>query len=82
MLVGLDSLPELIITCFVLHNFIEQDKIYNLDPKAVQEQIDENNAEREKYQNKPDPVFSHNTAEGMEARQTLIAFFSGSLVEG
>ena len=79
MLIGLDSLPELIMTCFILHNFIKQDAKSNLDSKDVQEQIDANNAKQARFPTKPDPESCHNTVEGEKAWRTLVAFFGGSL---
>ena len=81
MLVGLESIPTIIMTCFILHNFLTLDKCSTIDPQMVARQLAANQAEEAKYINKPDPIFTHNSHAGEEARKTLIEFVALSINE-
>ena len=77
MLLGLESLPSVIITCFVLHNFIELEPNYHITPDLVAE-MEANRIEQSAYVNHPDPVFSYNSKEGEAASKTLLEFIAHS----
>ena len=79
MLLGLESLPSVIITCFVLHNFIELDQNYTITPDILAAEMEANRLEQSAYVNEPDPVFSYNSKEGEAARKTLLDFIARSL---
>ncbi|CAB4008825.1 Hypothetical predicted protein [Paramuricea clavata] len=59
----LETIPKVVLSCFVLHNFCE---LHNdtIDEKLVRSQVARNRSMETEYQNVPDPVYSCTTGEG------------------
>ena len=74
----LESVPILIYTCFVLHNFCEFECCH-LDENLVRMQIERNKAEEEKLKNIPDPVYSYGNGEGEFVRTVLTSYIHDNL---
>ena len=61
----LESVPTVVYSCFVLHNYCEQNKSY------VRKQAELSMANEENYKNIPDPVYWYNSGEGDVIRKIL-----------
>ena len=66
----LESVPTVVHSYFVLHNYCEQNKSY-VDECNVRKQAELSMANKEKYKNIPDPVHSCNSGEGDVIRKIL-----------
>ena len=73
ILLDLEYVPELIMACFVLHNFIA---LKNDDPEeeAVRKQIEANQADEKLHANVADPIFSKTTSEGQYIRKIITKY--------
>ena len=78
ILLDLEYVPELIMACFVLHNFIA---LKNGDPEeeAVRKQIEANQADEELHANVADPIFSKTTSEGQYIRKIITKYMEDQL---
>ena len=68
--IQIETVPKLIHSCFVLHNFCEGNNRCGIT-EEVQAQILLHRNEDKTTPNTPDEVYSHNTAEGENAREIL-----------
>ena len=66
----LESIPTVVYSCFVLHNYCEQNKSY-IDECTVRNQVQLSMDNEEKYKNVPDPIYSCNAGEGEIIRRIL-----------
>ena len=74
-----ESIPTVVYSCFVLHNYCEQNKDSGLDEDEVQFQIKRHLEEENKLPNVPDHVYSHNNIEGELVRSVLTEYITHNL---
>lgn len=74
-----ESIPTVVYSCFVLHNYCEQNKDSGLDEDEVQFQTKRHVEEENKVPNVPDQVYSHNNAEGELVRSILTEYITHNL---
>ena len=74
-----ESIPTVVYSCFVLHNYCEQNKDSGLDEDEVQFQIKRHLEEENKLPNVPDQVYSHNNTEGELVRSVLTEYITHNL---
>ena len=74
-----ESIPTVVYSCFVLHNYCEQNKDSGLDEVEVQFQIKRHLEEKNKLPNVPDQVYSHNNTEGELVRSVLTEYITHNL---
>ena len=69
----LETIPNVVLSCFVLHNFCE---LYNdtNDEELVRSQIARNRSMETENQNVPDPVYSCTTGEGEAVRDVITQY--------
>lgn len=68
---GLVFVPKIVYACFVLHNFCEKHGV-SMEEDVVARQLA---YERLQPSNAPDRLYSINTAEGTNARNTIALFY-------
>ena len=63
----LETIPKVVLSCFVLHNFCE---LHNetIAGELVRTQVARNRSMENEYQNVPDPVYYRTTGEGESVR--------------
>ena len=66
----LESIPTVVYSCFVLHNYCEKNKIY-VDECHVRKQVELSIQNEINHRNIPDPVYSCNAGEGEVVRRVL-----------
>ena len=59
----LESIPHVVYSCFVLHNYCEQNKSY-VDDCTVRNQIQLSMDNEQTYKNVADPIYSCNAGKG------------------
>ena len=69
----LEKVPVIIYSCFVLHNFCEENNMA-IDHDVVCNQIEIMKANEREFKNIPDPIYSFDEGEGQVVRNTLIKF--------
>nr|XP_047141418.1 uncharacterized protein LOC124816319 [Hydra vulgaris] len=62
--IKIETVPIVIYTCFVLHNFCEKNKTYDLNEEEVNQQIERHRSDALKSPNLPDSIYSANNPEG------------------
>ena len=66
----LQSIPTVVYSCFVLHNYCEQNTSY-IDECTVRKQVQLSMDNEQKYKNVLDPIYSCNAGEGEIIRKIL-----------
>ena len=66
----LETVPSIIYSCFILHNFCEKNKSY-IDEDNIKFHIEQMKTNGTEFQNIPDPVYSVDQGEGQVVRRTL-----------
>ena len=66
----LKTIPKLVYTCSVLHNFCEKNNV-TVDQDAINNQIEFIQKNETELQNIPDPIYSYNEEERIIVRATL-----------
>ena len=74
-----ESIPSVVYSCFVLHNYCERNKNCGLDEEEVQFQIQQHQKEERSLPNLPDQVYSHNNSEGELVRSVLTEYITHNL---
>ena len=74
----IETIPNVIYACFVLHNFCESFSNYHLDEADVQAQI----VRHQKEINKFDPGYSRIDASGEYVRHVLTEYIVQNLLDG
>jgi hypothetical protein len=74
-----ESIPTVVYSCFILHNYCERNKDCGLDEEAVQHQIEQHQQEEEEQPNIPDQVYSKNNSEGELVRSVLTEYITHNL---
>ena len=74
----LETIPIVVLSCFVLHNFCE---LHNdtIDEELVRSQVARNRSMETEYQNVPDPVYSCTTGEGEATRDVITQYIQVNL---
>ncbi len=74
-----ESIPTVVYSCFVLHNYCERNKDCGLDEDEVQFQIKRHLEDENDVPNVPDQVYSHNNSEGELVRSVLTEYITHNL---
>lgn len=72
-----ESVPTVVYSCFVLHNFCERNKGHGFDTEAIDVQIQQHL--EDETLNTPDPVYSYNNQEGEIVRSVLTEYITHNL---
>ena len=68
----LDITPQVIYSCFVLHNYCQTKSSCTLDVDEVKQYTE--NRKRDEVNEPPDPIYSSNTSEGENIRGILTEY--------
>ena len=74
-----ESIPSVVYSCFVLHNYCERNKNCGLDEEEVQFQIQQHQKEESSLPNLLDHVYSQNNSEGGLVRSVLTQYIIHNL---
>ncbi len=74
-----ESIPTVVYSCFVLHNYCERNKDCGLGEDEVQFQIKRHLEDENDVTNVPDQVYSHNNSEGERVRSVLTEYITHNL---
>jgi hypothetical protein len=77
--IKIETVPIVIYTCFVLHNFCEKNKTYDLNEEEVNQQIERHRSDALESPNLPDSIYSANNPEGEYIRKTITKYISENL---
>ena len=75
---NIDTIPIVVYSCFVLHNFCELHNSY-VDESIVRNQIQRSKENEEANKNSPDPVYSCISGEGEVVRSILTNYIKDNL---
>ena len=71
----LEHVPIVVFSCFILHNYYEQEKS-DIEKQLVKVKIEVMKKNEETFRNVPDPVFSFNSGEGQIVGECLTSYTS------
>jgi hypothetical protein len=74
-----DSIPIVIYTCFVLHNYCEQHRDCLIDKEEITFQMQQHLKDEDSSPNIPDQVYSYNNSEGELVRSILTDYMTHNL---
>ena len=76
-----ESIPSIVYSCFVLHNYCERNKNCGLDEEEVQFQIQQHQKERSTLPNLPYHVYSHNNSGSELFRSVFTEYIIHNLLD-
>jgi hypothetical protein len=74
-----DSIPTVIYSCFVLHNYCERNKDCLIDKEEMTFQMQQHVRDEDSSPNMPDQVYSYNNLEGELVRSILTDYITHNL---
>ena len=74
-----DSIPTVIYSCFVLHNYCERNKDCLIDKEEMTFQMQQHVRDEDSSPNMPDQVYSYNNSEGELVRSILTDYITHNL---
>ena len=74
-----DSVPTVIYSCFVLHNYCERNRNNSLHEDDIHFQMQQHSKDEDSVPNVPDQVYSYNNAEGEVVRSILTDYITHNL---
>ena len=77
--IKLDTIPLIIYTCFVLHNYCQTKSLSALDEDEVKAHMEGHRLEEANMAEQPDPVYSSNKREGEYIRGIITEYINHNL---